>query len=193
MRICLAWTVPRMIRRSTKARRDVPRGRRRRAMRRLVVTTRCQSPATENRQTRFLVDEERKPRELTVRSAGFLERERPRFRTLLTANTAFVATYIIYDFADDSDNKQVFQSSQLRQTSHMGPARRCGPLKISVQPRRRRFCDFPSHPNEAPRAARATRTRVAMGSGAGPNRGGCLLYTSPSPRDVEESRMPSSA
>ena len=25
------------------------------------------------------------------------------------------------------------------------------------------------------------------------NRGGCLLYTSPSPRDVEESRMPSSA
>ena len=26
-----------------------------------------------------------------------------------------------------------------------------------------------------------------------PGRGGCLLYTSPSPRDVEESRMPSSA
>ena len=25
------------------------------------------------------------------------------------------------------------------------------------------------------------------------NVGGCLLYTSPSPRDVEESRMPSSA
>ena len=144
MRICLAWTVPRMIRRSTKARRDVPRGRRRRAMRRLVVTTRCQSPATENRQTRFLVDEERKPRELTVRSAGFLERERPRFRTLLTANTAFVATYIIYDFADDSDNKQVFnlRSSDrqviqrtrqpLRSTENQRPATKASFLRLYV-------------------------------------------------------------
>ena len=60
MRIGPARTVPRMIRRSTKARRDVPRGRRRRAMRRLVVTTRGQPPATENRQT---PDEERKPRD----------------------------------------------------------------------------------------------------------------------------------
>ena len=36
----------------------------------------------------------------------------------------------------------------------------------------------------------ATWERLLEGqSGAGP----CLLYTSPSPRDVEESRMPSSA
>ena len=33
---------------------------------------------------------------------------------------------------------------------------------------------------------------IALMSGAPPD-SGCLLYTSPSPRDVEESRMPSSA
>ena len=32
-----------------------------------------------------------------------------------------------------------------------------------------------------------------FGPAAGPNSQLCLLYTSPSPRDVEESRMPSSA
>ena len=34
---------------------------------------------------------------------------------------------------------------------------------------------------------------VAGGTGAGMTDKICLLYTSPSPRDVEESRMPSSA
>ena len=34
---------------------------------------------------------------------------------------------------------------------------------------------------------------VAVGAGGGGNYTICLLYTSPSPRDVEESRMPSSA
>ena len=34
---------------------------------------------------------------------------------------------------------------------------------------------------------------IGMGGSAGGLLMGCLLYTSPSPRDVEESRMPSSA
>ena len=34
---------------------------------------------------------------------------------------------------------------------------------------------------------------VAAAAGSLAYRGACLLYTSPSPRDVEESRMPSSA
>ena len=36
------------------------------------------------------------------------------------------------------------------------------------------------------------KDKVAIVTGSG-NGIGCLLYTSPSPRDVEESRMPSSA
>ena len=34
---------------------------------------------------------------------------------------------------------------------------------------------------------------IGVGKAAGGIAGACLLYTSPSPRDVEESRMPSSA
>ena len=37
------------------------------------------------------------------------------------------------------------------------------------------------------------RTTVALPHGTGQSIKICLLYTSPSPRDVEESRMPSSA
>ena len=37
----------------------------------------------------------------------------------------------------------------------------------------------------------ATKGRQKMGDG--PNQQGCLLYTSPSPRDRQKSRMPSSA
>ena len=37
------------------------------------------------------------------------------------------------------------------------------------------------------------RTGGGRGVAAGGNNPACLLYTSPSPRDVEESRMPSSA
>ena len=37
-------------------------------------------------------------------------------------------------------------------------------------------------------------SKSALGATVGTKGGGgCLLYTSPSPRDVEESRMPSSA
>ena len=36
-------------------------------------------------------------------------------------------------------------------------------------------------------------TLVIFGTGDSSGAWGCLLYTSPSPRDVEESRMPSSA
>ena len=39
----------------------------------------------------------------------------------------------------------------------------------------------------------STRTRVSFEVGIDQLGGTCLLYTSPSPRDVEESRMPSSA
>ena len=42
--------------------------------------------------------------------------------------------------------------------------------------------------NEDPR----TKAEAAK-SAAAPSRGGCLLYTSPSPRDKRQSRMPSSA
>ena len=70
-----------------------------------------------------------------------------------------------------------------------------------------RSCSRPRHEpgqprreDESTRTLEAARTRARPGMGQGPStappsadRRGCLLYTSPSPRDLSTSRMPSSA
>ena len=59
--------------------------------------------------------------------------------------------------------------------------------------------DFAVQSNVIRVTARQTHAFVAIGTAANPTASSadyyipCLLYTSPSPRDVEESRMPSSA
>ena len=53
------------------------------------------------------------------------------------------------------------------------------------------YLNLTTHPKVVDAAIEATRK---YGAGSGSVRAiACLLYTSPSPRDVEESRMPSSA
>ena len=55
-------------------------------------------------------------------------------------------------------------------------------------------CDGGGHADEHPRRARSHPARVAAANAAAATaRRACLLYTSPSPRDRQKSRMPSSA
>ena len=47
--------------------------------------------------------------------------------------------------------------------------------------------------NESPNGVRMVLTKAGVYVKKAPATGGCLLYTSPSPRDKRQSRMPSSA
>ena len=78
-------------------------------------------------------------------------------------------------------------------------------LRFGSRRRRRRFTHRRQEGDEGEAAERRLSSKYPLSAHKvlrkrgefnqmGPTRaGGCLLYTSPSPRDVEESRMPSSA
>ena len=103
------------------------------------------------------------------------------------------------------------QWEQLRDLSDIGMSRLCRSGQASIRNLKRLraiaalVCDLDLAPQDAALLMHAGIASRAALAGSTPERivqqtgrlerslGTCLLYTSPSPRDVEESRMPSSA